>query len=64
MVLAYFNSKSLIYMNYRFQGATVNAKYIVEALGKFMKIFKQQQSEMAARVWWFHRDNAPVHTPP
>jgi hypothetical protein len=42
MVLAYFNSKSLIYMNYRSQGATVNAKYIVEALGKFMKILKAE----------------------
>jgi hypothetical protein len=40
----------------------VNANYIVDALGKFLKIFKQKRLEMAAGDWWFHWDNAPVHT--
>jgi hypothetical protein len=56
MVLAFFDSKGLIYMN------LLNAIYIVEALGKFLKIFKQKRLEMAAREWWFHWDNASVHT--
>jgi hypothetical protein len=35
--------------------------YIMEALGKFMKIFRKKRPVMAARDWMFHWDNAPVH---
>jgi hypothetical protein len=49
MVLAFFNHKGLIYTNYVPRGNTVNAKYIVDALGKFLKVFKQNRPEMAAR---------------
>jgi hypothetical protein len=31
------------------QGDEVNANYIMEALGKFLKVFKQKRPEMAAR---------------
>jgi hypothetical protein len=62
MVLAFFDSKGLIYTNYVPKGSTVNANYIVEALGKFLKVFRQKRPEMAARDWWFHWDNAPVQT--
>jgi histone-lysine N-methyltransferase SETMAR len=62
MVLAFFDSKDLIYTNYMPKGTTVNAKYIVEALGKFLKVFKQKRLEMAVGDWCFHEDNAPVHT--
>jgi hypothetical protein len=41
---------------------TVNANYIVEALGKFLKVFKQKRPEMVAGDWWFQWDNTPVHT--
>jgi hypothetical protein len=44
------------------KGTTVNTNYIMEALGKFLKVFRQKRPEMAARDWWFHWDNAPVHT--
>jgi hypothetical protein len=27
-----------------------------------LKVFKQKRPEMAARNWWFHWDNAHVHT--
>jgi histone-lysine N-methyltransferase SETMAR len=62
MVLAFFDSKDLIYTNYVPRGTKVIAMYIVEALGKFLKVFKQKRPEMAARNWWFYWDNAPVHT--
>jgi hypothetical protein len=39
----------------------MNARYIMEALGKFMKIFRKKRPVMAARDWMFHWDNAPVH---
>jgi hypothetical protein len=54
MVLAFFNNKGLIYANYVLRGTTVNARYIVEALGKFMKIFMKKRAVMAARDWMFH----------
>jgi hypothetical protein len=48
MVLAFFDSKGLIYTNYVPKGTTVNANHIVEALGKFLKVFRQKRPEMAA----------------
>jgi histone-lysine N-methyltransferase SETMAR len=36
MVLAFFDSKGLIYTNYVPTGTMVNAKYILNALGKFL----------------------------
>jgi hypothetical protein len=44
------------------RGTTVNARYIVQALGKFMKIFRKKRLEMVARDWLFHWDYALVHT--
>ncbi len=54
MVLAFFNNKGLIYAKYVLRGTTVNARYIVEALGKFMKIFRKKRPVMATRKWMFH----------
>ena len=62
MVLAFFDSKGLIYTNYVPRGTTVNANYILEALGKSMKIFRQKRPVMSEQEWFFHWDNAPVHT--
>ena len=62
MVLAFFDNKGLIYTNFVPRGTTVNANYILEVLGKFMKIFKQKRPITAAGEWFFHWDNAPVHT--
>jgi histone-lysine N-methyltransferase SETMAR len=44
------------------RGTTVNAKYIMKALGNFMKIFKKKRPIMAAGDWFLHWDNALVHT--
>ena len=62
MILAFFDSKGLIYSKFVLRGATVNAAYIVKALASFMKNFKQKRPYMAARDWWFHWDNAHMHT--
>jgi hypothetical protein len=40
MVLAFLDSKGLIYSNVVPRGTIVKAKYIMEALDKFMKILK------------------------
>ena len=62
MVLCFFNSKGLIYTNYVPRGTTVNANYIVEALGRFMRIFKEKRPTTAQQDWFLHWDNAPVHS--
>jgi histone-lysine N-methyltransferase SETMAR len=62
MVLVFFDSKGLIYTNYVPRGTTVNANYIVEALGTFMKILRKKRPQMVAGDWLFHWDNALVHT--
>jgi hypothetical protein len=60
--LAFFDNKVLIYTNYVPRRTTVNAKYIMVALDKFMKIFRRKRPVLAARDWTFHWDNASVHT--
>ena len=62
MVLAFFDKRGLIYTNYVPRGTMVNANYIMDALGKFLKIFKKKRPEVASQEWFFHWDNAPVHT--
>ena len=62
MVLAFFDAKGLIYTNYVPRGTTVNANYIVGALGKFFKVFRQKRPVMAEQEWFFDWDNALVHT--
>ena len=62
MVLAFFDSKGLIFTNIVPRGSTVNARYIVKVLGIFMKNMRTKRPHMLTRDWFFHWDNAPVHT--
>ncbi len=62
MVLAFFNSKGLIYTNFVPRGRTVNSAYIIEALTRFLKALKEKRPTMTAETWWFHWDNTFVHT--
>jgi hypothetical protein len=50
MALAFFNNKGLIYTNHVPRENPMNVRYIPEALGKFLKIFKQKRPEMVART--------------
>ncbi len=62
MVVAFFDSKGLIYTNSIPRGRTVNSAYIMEVLACFLKALKEKRPTMTAGTWWFHWDNAPVHT--
>ena len=62
MVLAFFDSKGLIYRNIVPRGSTVNANYILGALNTFIRHFNKKRQEVVGREWFFHWDNAPVHT--
>ncbi len=62
MVLVFFDAKGVIYSNIVPKGTKVNADYIVMALRMFKRRFRQKRPELAEQEWFFHWDNAPVHT--
>jgi histone-lysine N-methyltransferase SETMAR len=62
MILAFFDSRGLIYTHIVPRGGKVNGDYIVKALDIFLKNLKQKRPIMVEQEWWFHWDNAPVHT--
>ena len=62
MLLAFFDSKGLIYTHIVPRGSTVNAAYIVKVLDVFMRHLRKKRPVLAEQRWFFHWDNAPVHT--
>jgi histone-lysine N-methyltransferase SETMAR len=62
MVLAFFDSQGMVYNNYVPRGQTVNAKYIIGALGTFLKNLRKKRPETVKGEWFLHWDNAPVHS--
>ncbi len=62
MILAFFDSKGLVYSHIFARGVPINGNYIVKVLGLFMKQLKKKRLAMVAQQWWFRWDNAPVHT--
>jgi histone-lysine N-methyltransferase SETMAR len=44
------------------RGSTVNAAYILKVLNVFMRHFRKKWPVMAEQSWFFHWDNARVHT--
>ncbi len=62
MMLAFFDSQGMVYMNYVPRGSTVSAKYIIRALGTFLKNLRKKRPETAKGEWFLHWDIGPVHT--
>jgi hypothetical protein len=62
MVMAFFDSKGLIYTHIVPKGQPVNANHIVSVLSTFLRHLRKKQPELSAQQWWFPWDNAPVHT--
>ncbi len=61
MLMAFFDNEGMVYYNLVPQGTTVNGDYVIDVLGRFLKVFKQKRPEMAKKTWFLHWDNAPVH---
>jgi histone-lysine N-methyltransferase SETMAR len=51
-----------VYSHIVARGVPINANYIVKVLGLFMKQLRKKRPAMVAQQWWFHWNNAPVHT--
>jgi hypothetical protein len=62
MLLAFFDSRGLIYMHIAPWSATVNGVYVVDVLCRFWKNLLLKRSKMMSKQWFFHWDNTPVHT--
>lgn len=63
MVLAFFDANGLIYSRIADENTRVNANYIVDTLNRFLNRFQRKRPELwAQKNWWFHWDNASVHT--
>ncbi len=59
IVLVFFDSH---HTNYLPREPIMNANYIVDALNRFLKTFKQRRPAMVAKELCFHWDNVFVHT--
>ncbi len=62
MVVAFFDSRGMIYTHIIPRGASINSTYTIKVLGTFLEHFKKKRPAMAAQQWWFHWDNMPFHT--
>jgi histone-lysine N-methyltransferase SETMAR len=62
MLLAFFDSKGLVYTHIVPKRTTINANSILVVLGKFMVHLRKKRPEMTKGNWFFHWDNTPVPT--
>jgi hypothetical protein len=62
MLLAFFDSKGLVYTHIMPEETAINTNYILVVLGKFMVHLRKKRPEMTKGSWFFHWDNSPVHT--
>ncbi len=62
MVFTFFDLRGLIYTHIASRSATINAPYVVDVLGKFWRSLRLKRPELLSQQWFFHWDNAPVHT--
>ena len=62
LMVPFFDSTGMIYMQWVPTGQTVNKKYYVEVLREFRKRFLGKRPALfKSGQWHFHLDNAPVH---
>jgi hypothetical protein len=60
MVMAFFDSHGIMYTHIVPMGSKINAIYIVNDLGLFLKKMRQTWPEIVSRERFFHWENAPV----
>ena len=62
LMIPFFDSTGMIYMQWVPTGQTVNKELNVEVLREFRKIFRRRRPALfKSGQWHFHQDNAPVH---
>ena len=62
LMIPFFDSTGMIYMNWVSTGQTINEEYYVEVLREFMRRFRRKSPALfKSGQWHFHQDTAPVH---
>ena len=62
LMIPFFDSTGMIYMDWVSTGQTVNNQYYVAVLREFRKTFYwKKPAVFKSGQWHFHQDNAPVH---
>ena len=62
VVIPFFDSQGLIYIEWVPRGQTVNKEYYLAVLKRFReKMRKKRPQQWSSGEWWFHQDNAPCH---
>ena len=62
LMIPFFDSTGMIYMNWVPTGQTVNKEYYVEVLREFRKRFHRKKPALfKSGQWHFHQDNAPIY---
>ena len=62
MMIPFFDSKGIIYINWVPHGQMVNKEYYVGVLREFRKRFRHKRAELfKSGQWHLHQDNAPTH---
>ena len=62
LMVPFFDSTGMIYMQWVPTGQTVNKEYYVYVLREFRKRFRRKRPALfKSGSWHFHQDNAPVH---
>ena len=62
LMIPFFDSTSMIYMQWVPTGQTVNKEYYIEVLREFRKRFHWKRPALfKSDQWHFHQDNAPVY---
>lgn len=62
MVTVFFDAAGVLYTHIAKKGASVNAASIIKVLAAFLKQLKKKRPDWEEGEWFFHWDNAPVHT--
>jgi Transposase. len=61
MLIAFFDSKGMIYQTYLPKGHTINSDYYIKVLSTFLKHLRKKRPEKIAQGWLLHQDNARPH---
>jgi len=63
MILAFFDAGGLIYTRIADPGDRINADFILDTLQRFLRHLSRKRPAFSGTGdWFFHWDNAPVHT--
>ena len=63
LLTVFFDCKGVVHHEFLLQGRTVNKKYYLEVMSRFVEAVHQKRTELwNNQSWILYHDNAPAHT--